>query len=312
MTQCQYSLLTGEKSLIITELSQYTVIEAAGEDAEKYLQGQLTCDVSKLATGHSTLAANCDPKGKMLSLFRLIRLTSDCFYLLIHKELVESGLANLKKYAVFSKITFTELDSRIIGIAGEQAQDTVAEKYAQTADSTRPVLITENHIQIYVQTRQPRYIIISQAAPWTFNSHAGEWDLLDIQDGVPLLSAKTQNEFLPQALNLQLLENAISFRKGCYIGQEMVARAKYRGANKRAMFTLAGNNDCIPPVGSEVEILLDTGWRKTGTIISAVSFQQVLWLQAVLNKDSGANSRFRLPADESRLCLYPLPYTLES
>ena len=64
------------------------------------------------------------------------------------------------------------------------------------------------------------------------------WEVADIQAGLPNLSPQTQNEFIPQALNLQAVEQAISFTKGCYIGQETVARAKYRGANKRAMFIL--------------------------------------------------------------------------
>ncbi|TCP95088.1 hypothetical protein EDC44_11138 [Cricetibacter osteomyelitidis] len=313
MTSCQYALLTQEKSLIIADLTQYTVIEACGDEAEKYLQGQLTCDVAKLAVGHSTLTANCDPKGKMLSLFRLIRLSPTQFYLLIHKDLLALGLANLKKYAVFSKITFTELNAQIVGIAGEQAQDFVAQKCGQISDKTQPVLQNEMQVQLYLETAQPRYILINhQTETIDFNSDFAQWDLLDIQDGMPLLAAKTQNEFLPQALNLQLLETGISFQKGCYIGQEMVARAKYRGANKRAMFTLAGKTDSLPEIGSEVEMLLETNWRKTGTIISAVNFDGNLWLQVVLNKDIEPNTHFRLPSDESRLCLYPLPYTLEN
>ena len=84
----------------------------------------------------------------------------------------------------------------------------------------------------------------------------------DIQAGLPSLSAETQNEFIPQALNLQAIEQAISFTKGCYIGQETVARAKYRGANKRAMYVLSGETTVTPKIGSEIEMQLETAWRK--------------------------------------------------
>ena len=75
---------------------------------------------------------------------------------------------------------------------------------------------------------------------------------------------KRKNEFIPQALNLQAIEQAISFTKGCYIGQETVARAKYRGANKRGMYVLSGET-LLHEIGSEIEMQLETAWRKTGS-----------------------------------------------
>ena len=90
-------------------LNQYDLVEVAGVDAEKYLQGQLTCDVVHLAAGASTLTAHCDPKGKMNSLFRLIKLSSEQFLILMPKNLF-TPLEHLKKYAVFSKVTFQVLD----------------------------------------------------------------------------------------------------------------------------------------------------------------------------------------------------------
>ena len=126
------------------------------------------------------------------------------------------------------------------------------------------------------------------------------------------MSAETQNEFIPQALNLQAIEQAISFTKGCYIGQETVARAKYRGANKRAMYVLSGETTVIPKIGSEIEMQLETAWRKTGTIVSAVNFDGVLWLQVVMNNDLEEGTHFRLPEDGSVLKIEPLPYSINS
>ena len=254
-----YSLLTAQQDDIICPLEHYTLIEIAGTDAEKYLQGQLTCDVTKLAAGESTLTAHCDPKGKMSALFRLIRQDEQTFYMLLKSALLPSALDQLKKYAVFSKVNFTSLDWQILGVAGTKGIEKCGQFSAQ--------------IRIDVNVQQPRVILLNPtrlALEPTVEEET--WDLLDIQDGVPGLAAATQLEFIPQALNLQSVEQSISFHKGCYIGQETVARAKYRGANKRALFIFAAQTQTLPEIGSALEMALGDNWRATGTITSAVNF----------------------------------------
>ena len=292
-----YSLLTAQQDDIICPLTHYSLIEIAGTEAEKYLQGQLTCDVTKLAVGESTLTAHCDPKGKMSALFRLIRQDEQTFYMLLKSELLPSALEQLKKYAVFSKVTFTSLDWQILGVAGTKGIEKCGQFSAQ--------------IRIDVNGQQPRVILLHPtrlAIEATVEAEA--WDLLDIQDGVPSLAAATQLEFIPQALNLQSIEQAISFQKGCYIGQETVARAKYRGANKRALFIFAAQTESLPEIGSALEMALSDNWRATGTITSAVNFHGVLWLQTVLNTPLEEGQAFRLPNCQTLLDMQPLPYEL--
>ena len=261
------------------------------------MQGQLTCDVTKLAGGESTLTAHCDPKGKMSALFRLIRQDEQTFYMLLKSELLPSALDQLKKYAVFSKVTFTSLDWQILGAAGTKGIEKCDQCSAQ--------------IRVDVNGQQPRVILLHPtrlALEATVEAEA--WDLLDIQDGVPGLAAATQLAFIPQALNLQSVEQAISFQKGCYIGQETVARAKYRGANKRALFIFAAQTQSLPDIGSTLEMALGDNWRATGTITSAVNFHGVLWLQAVLNTPLEEGQAFRLPNCQTLLDMQPLPYAL--
>ena len=292
-----YSLLTAQQDDIICPLTHYSLIQIEGTEAEKYLQGQLTCDVTKLAAGESTLTAHCDPKGKMSALFRLIRQDEQTFYMLLKSELLPSALDQLKKYAVFSKVTFTLLDWQILGAASTKAIEKCGQFSAQ--------------IRIDVKAQQPRVILLNPtrlALEPTVEAEA--WDLLDIQDGVPGLAAATQLEFIPQALNLQSVEQAISFHKGCYIGQETVARAKYRGANKRALFIFAAQTESLPDIGSALEMALGDNWRATGSITSAVNFHGVLWLQAVLNTPLEEGQAFRLPNSQTLLDMQPLPYEL--
>lgn len=269
-------------------LQQYQLIELTGVDAEKFLQGQLTCDVTALSLGASTLAAHCDPKGKMSSIFRLLRMGEQHFCLIIRKTLLPSALAQLKKYAIFSKVEFDLPDAAILGILGELPK--IAAQYV-------------------LSLAPSAHLLINPQGEWQATQGEKAWDRWEIQQGYPILSAPAQFEFLPQALNLQAIEHAISFHKGCYIGQETVARAKYRGANKRAMFTFSAQTESAVEILSEIEMQLENGWRKTGSILSAVNLDGVLWLQVVMNNQSDANA-FRLPSGET-LHSVPLPYSLD-
>ena len=272
-------------------LTQYQLIEAHGADAEKYLQGQLTTDVVRLASGATTLTAHCDSKGKMNAIYRLFKVSSEQFFLIIKKDLLPSGLDALKKYAVFSKVSFDLRDWQIIGLIGEKCGK-ITPHFSLEIDGQRSILLNETEL------------------PVNFSGDEKIWDVADIQAGLPNLSPQTQNEFIPQALNLQVIEQAISFTKGCYIGQETVARAKYRGANKRAMFVFKAQTQQEVEIGTEIEMQIESNWRKTGTITSAVNLEAVLWLQVVMNNDIDSEQQFRLPNSEILLDRVQLPYSI--
>lgn len=293
--RCGCQLVTHHQPELCVRLSQYRLIEVSGIDAEKYLQGQLTCDVTKLPCGEHTLTAHCDPKGKMSALFRLYHQAPEQFFIIIRQNLLPEALVQLKKYAVFSKITFTELDTPIFGT-------TSGEIFAKFCEKVTACTIEDE---------QKRTIFWGDVEVET-NGDAELWDLIDIQQGVPLLDKANQFELIPQATNLQLIERAISFSKGCYIGQETVARAKFRGANKRAMFTLVGQiheKTTLPDIGSGVEMQLGEYWKSTGIVLSRVIYRQHLWLQVILNKDIEREVLFRSGDTALKLC--ELPYSLE-
>ncbi|MCW9698983.1 CAF17-like 4Fe-4S cluster assembly/insertion protein YgfZ [Avibacterium sp. 20-129] len=279
--------------MAIINLLQYRVISVQGLEAEKFLQGQLTCDVNGLANGQSTLTAHCDPKGKMSSIFRLLRENAEQFYLIVRHSLLPSALDNLKKYAVFSKVVFSEQDWQIIGVLDKAKCGAISADFCVEIGQSERAILLNKHVQQI-----------------DFTGSIAQWELAEMQAGYPILSPESQNEFIPQALNLQCIEQAISFQKGCYIGQETVARAKYRGINKRAMFLLNTQTDDPVQLGSEIEMELENGWRKTGVILSAVHFEGILWLQVVMNNQFEASTKFRLSGSETRLNLVELPYRL--
>ena len=291
--KCECQQITKLQPDFCVLLNQSRLIEIVGADAEKYLQGQLTADVTKLAIGEHTLTSHCDPKGKMSALFRLYRAQAEQFFAIIRCELLPEALVQLKKYAVFSKVTFTELDTPLFGVA----------------NATTLANLSENATALVLSCAQNRAIVWGETL--TTHGESALWDLADIQDGLPILAKANQFELIPQAANLQAVENAISFTKGCYIGQETVARAKYRGANKRAMFILVGNSEQTecPEAGQALEMQLGENWRASGTVLAAVHYQQQLWVQIVLNKEIEADTLFRFNDTLLKIC--ELPYALE-
>lgn len=143
-------------------------------------------------------------------------------------------------------------------------------------------------------------------------NNSEQWLALDIEAGFPIIDAANSTQFIPQATNLQALAGGICFKKGCYTGQEMVARAKYRGANKRAMYWLAGSASKIPMAGDDLEWQLGDKWRRTGTVLAAVKLNNDnVWIQVVMNNDMESHSVFRVRDDEEHsLTIQPLPYSL--
>ncbi|MDX1392367.1 MAG: tRNA-modifying protein YgfZ, partial [Rheinheimera sp.] len=131
-----------------------------------------------------------------------------------------------------------------------------------------------------------------------------------IRHGFSYLEQGLIGEFVPQMLNLQAL-NAISFTKGCYIGQETVARLKYRGGNKRAAYILQADTAELPAAGTDIEIQLGENWRRSGQVVNAANINNQLWLIAVLPNDITPADSLRLSSDSApALRIMPLPYSL--
>jgi len=304
--------------LQLIPLRQLSVIRISGEERSKYLQGQVTCDIAALTAGDSTIGAHCDPKGKMWSVFRLAVLPDEILWLQ-HASVTPSQLPELKKYSVFSKVSIEDASQswHCYGLAGDHAQDWMAKHYGQEV-AEQGGLLGEDGIALRLQLPAPRFLLLLHqpaAGDLATLPRAGDdnpWRQLDIEAGYPWLEAAGSGEFIPQMLNLQAL-GGISFSKGCYTGQETVARMKYLGRNKRALFILCGQSEEMVAAGSSVEAQLGENWRRNGNVINGVTLDQQVWLLAVLPNDSQPEQRFRLAErPQVMLTLRPLPYSLES
>ncbi|MEL2242760.1 tRNA-modifying protein YgfZ [Leclercia adecarboxylata] len=307
--------------LTLMTLDDWALATLVGADSEKYLQGQVTADVSQLTEHQHLLAAHCDPKGKMWSNLRLFR-RQDGFALIERRSLRDAQLAELKKYAVFSKVTIAPDDELVLlGVAGFQARAALKNLFSELPDAEKQVTTDGVTSLLWFEHPAERFLLVTDVATAERVTQAlrGEaqlnnsqqWLSLNIEAGIPVIDAANSGQFIPQATNLQAL-GGISFKKGCYTGQEMVARAKFRGANKRALWYLAGKASRVPEAGEDLELKMGENWRRTGTVLAAVQLDDGrLLVQAVMNNDMEPDSVFRVREDVNTLSIEPLPYSLE-
>ncbi|WP_042858682.1 tRNA-modifying protein YgfZ [Dickeya sp. NCPPB 3274] len=306
----------------LISLDDWALVTLTGPDTVKYLQGQLTADVDALQAGQHVLCAHCDAKGKMWSNVRLFHYGDGLAYL-ERRSVRDTQLAELKKYAVFSKTTIAADDNVVLlGAAGLDIRTHLAPLFDTLPDADNAVVQQPGATLLHLAHPDERFLLVLDAQraaalvetlqPSVKLNDSRQWQALDIAAGQPIIDGANSAQFIPQATNLQALQG-ISFTKGCYAGQEMVARAKYRGANKRALYWLAGIGAQAPATGDELELKLGDNWRRTGTVLAASQLHDgTLWVQAVLNNDLEADSVLRVRDDSgSQLAIQPLPYSLE-
>ncbi|ELY4776163.1 tRNA-modifying protein YgfZ [Cronobacter turicensis] len=309
--------------LTLISLEDWALATITGPDSEKYLQGQVTADVTELGENQHLLVAHCDAKGKMWSNLRLFR-HGDGFAWIERRSVRDTQLAEMKKYAVFSKVTIAPDDNAVLlGLAGFQARAALANHFTTLPDEQNPRVVDGATTLLWFGLPAERFMVITDAdtasqlteklrSEAQLNASA-QWLALDIEAGFPVIDAPNSNQFIPQATNIQAL-GGISFKKGCYAGQEMVARAKFRGANKRALWYLAGHGSRVPQPGEDIEMQMGENWRRTGTVLAAVQLDDGhLLAQVVMNNDLEAGTLFRVREESGAHTLHiePLPYSLE-
>lgn len=302
--------------LAMINLSDWGMVTLVGPDSKSYLQGQLTCDVVSLTADKSTFSGHCDAKGKLRTIMRVFH-SQNGYGLVQRQSVMASQLPELKKYAVFSKTEITQTAAVVLGLAGAHAQATIDHHFNGDADvrhnDTTTVVKVDNERWLIITTAEHADTIITTLAPNAVYATTELWNLYDIKTAMPRIDSITELEFIPQAVNLQAVDG-ISFKKGCYTGQETVARAKYRGINKRAMYIVAGAATQCPQAGDALERSVGENWRKGGTVICGYQYSnnQAIAL-VVLPNDLDDDSQFRFAdTPEALWHKLDLPYDLNA
>ncbi len=239
-----YQFRTGAMpDLALTHLDDLTVLDLRGVDVLKFLNGQVSHDVTKLPQRGSQLAGLHNPQGRVIAVLRLFHLADDHVLAVLPSDLAETVSALLTRYVLRAKVKISEAGSiwKVYGITGPDA-------YA--AASTR--------LHMPMGDGARHMIVAPRAEPLPESDPAGRdvWRLDDIVAGIPEITSATTELFVAQMLNLDLLD-AISFDKGCYTGQEIIARAHFRGQVKRRMQRFSTGPD--RPPGAAARVTLDDG-----------------------------------------------------
>ena len=225
------------------KLADHGVLRFDGADAQSFLQGQLTNDVAALDVLQSQYNGYCTPKGRLLAVMLLWR-NADAFDMLLPRELCEPIRKRLSMYVLRSKVAVRDLSSSrvLFGVCGEHAGDAItalggaapAAAHGVTQfDAVTVVRLPVQRMLLAVDLAHADTIerALVQRVP---ASPASLWTALDIEAGIPSVVTATQEAFVPQVVNFDLI-HAVSFDKGCYPGQEIVARTRYLGKVKQRM-----------------------------------------------------------------------------
>ena len=350
----------------VAKLDNVGAIQLTGPQASEYLQGQITIDTASLTHDKARLGAHCDFKGKTWSVFTALNLHSaatpsadaleanekQSFLLISSAASKDKSLAELKKYGVFSKVEIEDSSSTyaFYGVKGQESIKALSTLFPSLTTEHLSSSSSEKGVCVnYSLSEEVGPIVLvgvntayedefrATVRVSTDKGAQAAYDADMILHGLVLLAEETTNEFVPQMLNLQAV-SGIDFDKGCYMGQETVARTKFLGKNKRATYILEGSfaseevsaiNDIqehLQP-GSALEKQAGDNWRSGGTLlqISAVSEgpetsndanalrsgTKIVAL-AGLSNDTEGGAMLRLKAYPGlSFIVGPLPYTLD-
>ncbi len=300
----------------ITDLTHFGLIRASGADVRTFLQGQLTNDVNAISPDTAQLNSYCSPKGRMLGSFWIFQRGDD-LYLQVPAERLPALLKRLSMFVMRSQVTLTDASDELarFGIAGECASVLLPSAPAESWETT-----TQDDITVMrLPGDRPRFEVIGPAESlgtlWAQCLEKAQqtgpefWSLMDIRAGVPTVQENTVEAFVPQMTNLQLI-GGVSFTKGCYTGQEVVARMQYLGKLKRRMYRAHFHSDSLPEPGTEVFSPSSDSAQGAGRLVDAAPSPEGGYEGLVVLQISSAEANDIHLGDAAGppLELLPLPY----
>lgn len=283
----------GERAAALVPLDSEGVVRVRGPDSAGFLQAQLTCDISGINADAASLSGYCTPQGRLLATPVVLRHGND-YLLKLPRSLAGPLATRLRRYVMRAKVEVEDASDRLVvlGLCGPQATAVLQSVARSDGFAAKPMDVCVFDATIGVALHGGRIALICTVAAarelWMDLARSASpsgpnvWRLLGIRAGVPEVLPQTQEMFLPQMLRLEQLE-AVSFRKGCYPGQEIVARTQYLGDLKRRLFR-GRSADMASP--GDALFVADDGREPAGTIVNVATSEALgfEWL-AVLHRD---------------------------
>jgi len=249
----------------ITRLSHRGVLLFSGTDAGSFLQGQLTSDVAQFSKAQWRLAGYCSPKGRLLA-SGLIWQTSAGFAWLVSRNVMETLGKRLRMFVMRAKVTITVADVAVFGVTGAGAIGPLAASPLVEMLLLPSVLGSSRAFAVVETDAAIADFVASGARLGAHETSNAFWNWLEVRSGMGFIEAATQDRFVPQMVNLEAL-GGVDFKKGCFPGQEVVARSQYLGKLKRRTLLAHSANGLAPAPGSDVISMVTQS--PVGTVVSA-------------------------------------------
>jgi len=306
---------------IITDLSCFSVVEISGNDAEDFLHGQFTSDIKQLEQDTARISAWCNPAGRVIADFLIIR-RQDKYLLLLPVELQEPFTRRLQMFILRADVTMNDRSNEImcIGLRGENIPQILQsctglslEKEFQGIKYNGmfilPLPDQAARALILGSVEQLQNLWMSVAAETTAVSNR-YWKLFDMLNGLHWVNSRTSENFMPQNLNLDCL-GAVNYQKGCFPGQEVIARLHYRSNPKNRMYLAHIAGECPARPGDK--LFLSETDASAGTIIELAEHPGTgTALLASINIELAGSSKIHISGpDGPVLSIDPLPYSFE-
>ena len=304
----------------ICDLSNLALLKISGEDAEHFLQGQLTNDVTHLTDTHTHLSAYCTPKGRVLALFRAFR-RDDAYMLQLPRDILAPVQKRLGMFILMAKVTLQDVSDELahFGIIGADSIRLLESHFTTLPNEEKKVVHQEGLTLIQHPGATPRHQVIgpTEAVQQLWLALEGEasrvsaqtWLLLDIRAGIPTVDLNTQESFIPQMLNLDAIDG-VSFTKGCYVGQEVVARMHYLGKQKRFMYCATVETDQTLQAGDQLYSPSSHSEQGAGTIVDLQRIDNGYELLVVLESKIAETNDVRVSENGPKLEIKNVPYPI--
>ena len=307
----------------IFDLQHLALIAADGDDAVDFLQGQLTNELRDVTATRAQQSAWCSPKGRVLTCFLVFRHQGRLL-LQLPDALIEQTLKRMRMYVLRARATLDNASDELMrmGLIGEAAEDCLRGIVDALPENTDDVRGSESLTVIRLRGGRPRYEIVGPrdavASVWNACGEvavvagADAWELLDIEAGVASIGTDTSDAFVPQMINLDRI-GGVSFTKGCYVGQEIVARTQHLGRIKRRMYRAHWNGASHLKPGDTLQAAGDANAPRAQIVNARAAPTGGFDLLAVIPIDVAADLRDTglALADGSKLLFEALPYALE-
>lgn len=269
----------------LTAMPEHRILQVKGRDAAKFLQGQLTCDLRRLEQQDVLLGAHCNPKGRMISSFFLAQIDADTIGLRVRANIAEPALAALKKYIVFSKAEITQTEKVGIALIDDSVSGLPIQLPAPgksvSGDGFTLLHHTAGLLEFWAEPARAMELwqqLLPNVTVGSIQNLERYW----VEQGIAEIQAATAEEFIPQMLNYDLVDG-ISFKKGCYTGQEIVARMHYKGQSKKHLYKIVGDAADGPAVGAELGTSADP--QKAAAMVVASAQDTASWTGLVVATD---------------------------